>query len=141
MKTKYQIASLTYAALLFLMAFVGVKIGDLSAGLASPSQGGPFFCRNLLSSGGDDDAMLFAFAVFSIPMVVRVFRFKRRVAGYEIVAFALCVLSTCFSLFLASLDCASIFYTAFSIPDTLLAAALASMPMSAILLFKLRSLR
>lgn len=129
-----------YMACLTIMVTIGMAYGVLSPGLAAPGGDGPFFCRNLLSSGGDDDAMMLAFALFALPLALRLVRLNRRIAGYEVLLFWICFAASGAALLLASLDCASIFYTAFVVPDVVLAAALVALPGSAVLLTRLRSI-
>ncbi|MCU1126875.1 hypothetical protein JAK51_11675 [Stenotrophomonas maltophilia] len=105
-------------------------------GFAAP---GPFFCKELLSSGGDDDVMIMAFIVFALPLVLRVIRLLCRVGVYEVWLFYICVAFVGFSLMLASLDCADVFYTAFVLPDPALAAALLAIPVAALVLAYLRA--
>lgn len=123
--------SAAYVALLSIMVVVGLSYEAVSPGLAAPGGDGPFFCRQLLSSGGDDEVMITAFGLFFLPLALRLVRMNRPVAGYEVVLFWLCLAATCAALMLASLDCASIFYTAFVVPDVWLAAALVAMPTAA----------
>lgn len=127
---------LAYIAALAMMAFVGLAYEDLSSGLAFPDADGPFFCRDLFSSGGDDDAMIGSFGIFLAPLALRLLRLNRAVARYEIVLFWICAGLVCLSLMLASTDCASIFYTAFVLPDPLLAGALIALPLAAFLVMR-----
>ncbi|MGC9370284.1 MAG: hypothetical protein ACP5DX_12150 [Paracoccaceae bacterium] len=130
--------SVTYVTSLALTIVVGLRYDALSSGLAAPGPQGPFFCKELLSSGSDDDALVAAFGLFAIPLLLRAFRWNRGIAGFEVVAFGVCFGATCFALWLASLDCASIFYTAFVVPDPFLAGALIALPASAAALAWLR---
>jgi len=123
--------SAAYLASLSIMVVVGLSYEAVSPGLAAPGGEGPFFCRELLSSGGEDDAMIVAFGLFALPLAVRLLRMTRPVAGYEVVLLWLCLAVAGAALTLASLDCASIFYTAFVVPDVWLAAALVAMPAAA----------
>lgn len=130
--------SVAYAILLAAMVYIGQRWGTLSPGFASPTESGPFFCKELFSSGGDDDAMMGAFTLFVLPLALRLGRLFRPIAKYEVWLFYVCACLVIFSLILASLDCADIFYTAFVIPDPVLAFALIVMPIAALLLFYLR---
>ncbi|WP_312531962.1 hypothetical protein [Paracoccus sp. (in: a-proteobacteria)] len=132
------ILSLTYLVCLMLMIFVGVTYETISTGLASPGPDGPFFCKELLSSGSDDDAMMSAFSVFLLPLALRTVRITRIIAAFEVAVFYCCGAMTFLALGLASMDCASILYTAFILPDLLLAGALLALPVSAITLSTLR---
>ncbi|MPM43162.1 hypothetical protein SDC9_89835 [bioreactor metagenome] len=127
-----------YLACLSLMVFVGLNYHEISPGLADWRSDGPFFCAELLSSGEDDSAMLLAFALFALPLVLRIILFNRRVATFELTMFLCCGLATAFALWLASLDCASIFYTAFVVPDLFWASALFALPVATLSLFALR---
>lgn len=127
-----------YLVCLSLMVFVGLNYDAISPGLADWTSGGPFFCAELFSSGGDDSAMVVAFALFALPLVLRIILFNHRVTTFELTIFLCCVLATAFALWLASLDCASIFYTAFVVPDLFLASALFALPVATLSLFALR---
>ncbi|MGL4321805.1 MAG: hypothetical protein ACRCS3_13170 [Paracoccaceae bacterium] len=127
-----------YLASLSLMVFVGLNYNALSPGLAIRGSDGPFFCAELLSSGGDDSAMVFAFALFALPLVLRIILFNQKVSTFELIMFFCCGLATAFALWLASLDCASLFYTAFALPDLFLASALFALPVATISLVALR---
>ena len=127
---KRTLISSAYMASLLLMVFIGLQYDNLSSGLASYTSQGPFFCNELLSSGGDDSAMVFAFVLFSIPLLLRAARWKRPANKLEVAIFGACLACTCLALFLATLDCASIFYTAFVVPDFYLVSALIALPLS-----------
>ncbi|MGD9919701.1 MAG: hypothetical protein AB7U46_16975 [Paenirhodobacter sp.] len=130
--------SFAYIASLIVMVVVGFGYSSLSPGLATRTSSGPFFCNQLMSSGSDDDAMLFAFALFILPLTIRILRAWRRIARVELVVFGLCAFVSCVALWLASLDCASIFYTAFIVPDPALAGALVALLLSTVTLVSLR---
>lgn len=83
--------------------------------------------------------MIMAFVVFALPLVLRVIRLLCRVRVYEVWLFYICVAFVGFSLMLASLDCADVFYTAFVLPDPALAAALLAIPVAALVLAYLRA--
>ncbi|ERI15304.1 hypothetical protein O206_19700 [Ochrobactrum sp. EGD-AQ16] len=121
-----------YLLSLSLMIWVGLAYESLSPGLASPELAGPLYCKELFSSGSDDDGMIGAFALFSLPFALRLFRIDRAVTSFEIAALFFCVTMTIIALWLASLDCASIFYTAFVLPDLPLGSALVSLPVSVV---------
>lgn len=57
--------------------------------------------------------MMAAFALFELPLVLRLVRLFRHTAIYEVWLFYICAGLATFSLLLAGLDCADIFYTAF----------------------------
>ncbi len=134
----HRAVSLVYVASLVVMVVVGLGYDNFSPGLAAPSSGGPFFCKNLMSSGSDDDAMIFAFVVFVVPLTIRILKPRDGITNFESVAFFLCAFAACFALWLASLDCASIFYTAFVVPDVALAGALGALALSTAMLTCLR---
>ena len=130
--------SFVYLASLVVMIVVGFGYGTLSPGLAARTSGGPFYCKELMSSGSDDDAMIFVFALFIVPLIARVSRLRRGITHIELVMFSACAFAGCFSLWLASVDCASIFYTAFVVPDFALASALMALALSTASLAVLR---
>ena len=76
-----------YLSALAIMVIIGWTYDTLSSGLATMSFDGPFFCRNLMSSGGDDDVMVFAFVLFVLPLLIRLTRLKRSVATGEVIVF------------------------------------------------------
>lgn len=76
--------NLLYLALLGWVTTVGAAFDALSRGLTARTAEGPFFCAELQSSGGDDDAMIFAFVIFAVPLAVRIVRTGRAYAGYEL---------------------------------------------------------
>lgn len=53
-----------YLLSLSIMIWVGLAYRSLSPGLAFPEPTGPLYCKELFSSGSDDDAMIGAFALF-----------------------------------------------------------------------------
>lgn len=130
--------TLTYLACLTWMALVGLIYTKLSPGLAAYTSEGPFFCHELQSSGAEDDEMISAFILFLLPLTLRLALIKRGISWIELPMFCFCLAVTLFALWLASLDCAEIFYTAFILPDPALAGALIALPCSAITLLLLR---
>ena len=128
-----------YLFFVALMCIVGFTYGRYTGGAAARTTNGPFFCSELLSSGGDDTAVIgFAFTSFSLSLLIRLLRFSRGVSRFEIGVFCMSACVNVVALFLASLDCAQIFYTAFGVPDLHLAAALVSLPTSLALLVRMR---
>ncbi len=132
-------ALIVYMVLLAAIAYIGQRWDALSPGFASPTNNGPFFCKELFSSGGDDDAMMGAFMLFVLPLALRLIRLFYPIAKYEVWLFYICASVASFSLMFASLDCADIFYTAFGIPNLWLAFTLIATPIAALLLFYLRT--
>jgi hypothetical protein len=82
--------------------------------------------------------MILAFSLFSLPLAMRIIRYNERIVRSEMIVFLCCWAATTFALWLASLDCASVFYTAFLLPDPLLASALLALLVSMISLIVLR---
>ena len=99
---------------------------------------GPFYCRDLISSGSDDTAMISAFCLFVPPLGMRLLRFGKPVGFAEFLLLICCQFLALAALALASLDCAEILYTALRLPDPLLAAALLCLPLSLAALIALR---
>ena len=129
---------LIYSLLLTMLSFIGVSYDNLSRGLAARTPDGPFYCNEMLSSGGDDSAMVFAFSLFFIPLIVRLWRFGHEVSAVEVWLYVGALAMSVFALFVATLDCAEILYTAFGIPDLYLASVLVALPLSALALWKNR---
>lgn len=143
-----QITDYAYPVLLALMVLVGLCYPQLSPGLAAPggaygsgagSAAGPFYCHQLLSAGGDDDGMITAFSLFLWPLAWRLLRWRAAVGAAERALFWLCTGLVAIALWLASLDCAAILYTAFVLPDPWLATALLALPLAAFCLHRPRA--
>lgn len=101
------------------MTLIGLLWQDLSLGFAD---GGGGLCRDLLSSGGDDDAMMLAFSLFALPLLLRLIRLHQFASRWEIILLGLVTLLGLASLWLATLDCARVFATALGRPDIALLA-------------------
>ncbi|MFC6759351.1 hypothetical protein ACFQFQ_07365 [Sulfitobacter porphyrae] len=121
-----------------MLSFIGISYGNLSRGLAARTPDGPSYCNELLSSGGDDSAMVSAFSLFFIPLIVRLYRFVHEISAVEVWLFVGAIVVSVLALFLATLDCAQVLYTAFGIPDLYLASVLVALPLSAFMLWKNR---
>ena len=120
--------NLLYLALLGWVTTVGAAFDALSRGLTARTTEWPFLCAELQSSGGDDDAMIFVFVIFAVPLAVRIIRTGRAFAGYELALVWGCAGVGGVALWLASLECAEVFYTAFAVPDSALASILIAVP-------------
>ncbi len=132
--------NLAYLACCGWITFTGYWWPGRAVGFVSgPTGGEPFYCNQLMSSGGEDDLMVALFVVFALPFVVRVIAmWFSRPGRVELAIWGIAAAVACFGLFLASLDCAAIFYTAFRLPAPELAAALIALPLSGLLLWLLR---
>ncbi|MCA0045197.1 hypothetical protein [Celeribacter litoreus] len=73
------------------------------AGRVNPAS----YCSVLMSSGGDDDAMIFALVIFALPMALRIARFHRPWTRIESVLYGFSWLGAIFAYFLATMDCAA----------------------------------
>jgi hypothetical protein len=133
-------ASAGFVVCAIAMVWVGLRYQAHSPGLAAPTGQGPFYCNWLMSSGGGDSAMVTTFAVFLVPLLFRLARILRPPSGIELAVYVASFLLVCLALFLASLDCAHILYTAFVVPDHWLALALVSLAGSAVFLALARRL-
>ncbi|MFC4732636.1 hypothetical protein [Salipiger abyssi] len=138
---KHRFLDAVYIGSLAAMSLVGLGYDSLSLDLAAPGPDGPFFCRELQSSGGDDSLMVLVFGTFTIPLLLRVIRFGRQFSSIETATFSICLGLTLVSLWIASLDCASLLYTAIFVPDPLLAIALIAIPVATTTLLALRVVR
>ena len=81
--------------------------------------------------------MISAFVLFLLPLMLRLVLIKQGPSWIELLVFCLCLAVVLLALWLAGLDCADIFYTAFVLPDPALAGALIALPGSAIALLVL----
>jgi hypothetical protein len=115
-----------YVLALACAGYIGLNWSSLSPGLS----GGTGLCRELQSSGGDDDTLIFIFSLLLIPALLRLFRWRRDFSRGEVWALTITSALVLMALLLASLDCADIFHTAFLRPDPALALALIALPLS-----------
>jgi hypothetical protein len=119
---------------------IGFYWPRMSNGFAAKTDAGPFYCNELLSSGGDDSTMVVVFVLFIIPLLIRVFLFARRVSNWELGIFILTASIVIVGFYAVTLDCAEFFYTAFSVPDIPLQLAIYSYLLSIFLIYRIRSL-
>ncbi|MEC7964694.1 MAG: hypothetical protein VX083_14515 [Pseudomonadota bacterium] len=135
---RYFLASTIYLLCLGEMIMVGYSFGFGPLEFAARGPDGPFSCQALLSSGGDDDAMVLAFVLFAVPFAMRSFQFRTAPRALEICVFVGVLLIVTGALTLASFDCAEVLYTAFVVPNLMLAVAIMAMPVSGALLLYLK---
>ena len=129
----------SYIFFVTLMCVTGFTYGSYTGGAAARTPNEPFFCNELQSSGGDDTAVIgFAFILFTLSLLIRLFWFFKSVSKFEVGVHVATVVASVCVLLLASLDCAQIFYTAFGVPDPHLAVALLSLPISLALIVRMR---
>lgn len=133
------LTKLIYMFLLVVLTTVGIAYENFTLGLAAKSADGPFYCNTLMSGGSDDTVMIFVLSLFSIPLAARIIRLYREISIAKVAVFYIVMALSVAELFIASLDCAEILYTAFGIPDFHLAIALIALPASALMLWKIRS--
>lgn len=119
------VLNLLYLSSLATISVVGLMFDTLSHGFHAT--GGEFLCRDLKSSGGDDDAVVVMFITLIIPIVIRLMRMKKSYTRMELLVLLVCLGLSVFGLWLAALDCADIWDTAFAIPDYALQAGLLGM--------------
>lgn len=137
-KMKRWMFELFYLMSLAWAVSIGLTFEELSRGLATKTESGPFFCRDLLSSGGDDNAVIFSFVLCAVPLALRLIRLTKPVWPGERIVLAVVVTTVSSLLFLANLDCASIAYTIFVVPNVLLGSAVLGMFVSIPLLLGLQ---
>lgn len=130
------VLNLLYLASLAAISAVGLMWNTVSHGFHAT--GGEFLCRELKSSGSDDDAMVVMFITLLFPIIIRLIRFKKSYAHMELLVLLLCLGLSVLGLWLAALDCADIWDTAFAVPDYALQAALFGMVLAPACGFALR---
>ncbi len=135
------ICSALYLFCLGSMIFVGLNYEAMTDGLAGNVDGIPFYCRELMSSGGDDDVMIGTFGIFVFPFALRLFLIWRDFTRFEMVIYFIALGLVVFALILSSLDCADIFYTVFFVPDFMLAWAIISTVFSLCLVLEMSRMR
>ncbi|WP_213548973.1 hypothetical protein [Vannielia litorea] len=129
--------NLAYLACCGWITWIGLWWPDRAEGFVpGPSEGDPFYCNRLMSAGGEDDLMVSFFLVFALPGVLRLIgAVFTRPSRVELGIWGVATTVAAFGLFLASLDCAAVFYTAFRLPAPELAAALLAIPASGLILW------
>lgn len=75
-----------------------------SDGLYAMSKGGLFHCKELLSSGRDDELMLVVFILMAVPAIVRAFRFNYYVNAVETLIFFI-ITAVCVWILSTGMDC------------------------------------
>ncbi len=112
-------------SLIFCLACAAAVASALGFAVSSEfltdTGGGVFHCKELLSSGGDDELAM-AFLSIVIPSILwRAFHWKRPIFVLEIGVF-LGVYGVAFAVITMSLDCGDFFFTAFGVGDAYLQA-------------------
>ncbi len=125
------VVSLAFLIATGTQSVLAFRYPDMTPGLAAP---GPFYCNELQSSGGEDTIMIALMSVSAIPFLIRLAFFRSWPSRVEQAAFWLVALIAAAGPALAALDCAHIFYTAFVIPDRVLATILLCWAVSALLM-------
>jgi hypothetical protein len=126
--------AISYVLCLFVQVYVGFVWPGGGPGFAAPTADGPLFCADLVSSGGDDDAMMIAFLLMLLSAAVRILRWGQSANRIELAVFWLSVALIVATLWLASLDCANVLYTAFTLGHPLLLAGLVALTGAAVLM-------
>ena len=117
--SKNSFLSVLYIMMLSAQIFLGVNYEKFSVGLFADTGGEPFSCRELLSSGSDDD-LVFAFSIILIVSIVyRVLRFPFRASRIELAVLigSQMLLGLAISV---GTECGQILYTAFLVGDRFL---------------------
>jgi hypothetical protein len=103
--------SLLYVTLLLYAASVPFFWPTNGIGFVAGSRSAPFVCSELMSSGGDDNAMIIGFAGMSIPAILRVILLLKLMGRVEFGFFLVSMALSLGVVSLASLDCAEIVHT------------------------------
>ncbi len=82
--------------------------------------------------------MVVALSLFVLPLIVRVANMRRAPSLFELLLFHFVAAIAIIALWMATLDCAQLFYTAFVVPDFYLAAGLITLPLSLLAFWKIR---
>ena len=128
------LAHTLYFAALLAGAGVGLFWDRLSPGFGDRVGG---LCRELISSGGGDDAMMLSFAALIVPAALRLMRWGKPIPWTEGTVLARASGLALAGFLLASRDCAAILHTVFARPDPALATALIALPLAWICAWRL----
>ena len=77
-----------------------------SEGFVAAGEPPLFLCRQLLSSGGDDEIVTVVLALYAIPLAIRVFRYRQKISGFETSIFVL-ITALCFVFVTMAPECGS----------------------------------
>ncbi len=108
--------SIIYISALSFQVLLAITYGSLTLGFASNVEGSAFYCRELFSAGGDDDAVLMVFILQIIPILLRAFSFLREAFRTEVFV-SLCSSAIAFLAIWFVPDCGNLFFTAFVLGD------------------------
>ena len=115
--------NLLYISALTAVVILSIFYVDISNGLAVKSGEGRFYCRELVSSGRDDDFLTVFGVFFGIPLLIRTFRVTRATGLVDTMAIS--TTSFVFWAILLSIpDCGDVIYTMFVIGDLALVSIL-----------------
>ncbi len=135
-----RIWSLGFIFFLGVTIVTGWYFPSWSDGLASFEAGGAFYCRELMSSGGDDDSQLGVSILFLLPLIFRSLQASTSPTQFEVV-----VVAASYLLFWVwvtlGLECGEVFYTTFVLLDPALLMLFLAQALSLIFFFVLLSIK
>ena len=76
------LSGITYLLALSILIWFGFYFAS-SEGFVAAGDPPLFLCRQLLSSGGDDEIVTVVFALSVIPLGIRIFRYRHKISGFE----------------------------------------------------------
>lgn len=123
--------SLLFIGLVGVQVTSAVLFAMISDGFYVLSEGTPFRCSELLSSGGDDEVIMLIFIALALSIIFRMARIKKGVSIFEAITF-FCILGAAFWVSIQSIDCGEIGTTLSKKLDPYLLAFAASSLLSAL---------
>ena len=108
--------STSFLACVSLVLYLSVFYEDFSRGFASDVNGSVFYCRELQTSGSDDDAIMISLLLLVVPLLIRLFNVLNKVKYWEAVVFVL-FSAISLAIVIIGLECGEFFFTAIEVPD------------------------
>lgn len=131
--------SISFILLLVAQIYMALSFFSSAKGFGTDAGGSVFYCRELMSSGSDDEFIMVVMLLQLIPITVRLARLKRSAKNWEIYLFC-CTSILSFALILFGLECGSYFFTAFVLREFVLLAILLIYPLAFMALWMCRKI-
>ena len=106
-----KLSGIAYLLALSLLIWSGFYFAS-SEGFVAAGKPPLFLCRQLLSSGGDDETVTVVLALYAIPLAIRIFCYQRKISNLETSIFLL-VTFLCFVFVTMAPECGSLIATLF----------------------------
>lgn len=128
---------ISFILLLVTQIYMALSFLSSAKGFATDDGGSVFYCRELMSSGSDDEFIMVVMLLQLIPITVRLARLKQSAENWEMYLFC-CTSILSLALILYGLECGSYFFTAFVLREFVLLAILLIYPLAFVTLWMCR---